>query len=688
MFILKMSISLDYIFAILLLVKIIIAFTNKIINIYKEFKEFFNSIILAIYKIFKIFQLIAILVIISFETVLTINFIDYKINNYFNTIKIKFAEKSQLTIKIRNHRISVPIFIVDNKNFFDCEISIINVFTNESRKFKFLIYKNFINKINIYLNNNLDKYFSSEIIFYGEINKVKLKGYEYDKFNLNKRLRCTIVNMQETKLFELIKDNNNYNDKLNLEIPQILSKNKNKNFLINIFIGNNKSNVLIFNEEEQILILATKEEKDIFTKLCEDVMKKTKDEFIINNLCKSFCDSLLLRTKLFGFKLIDIISINTILISFLNQGINCLLDKNIINEKDKDFIVGCLIIILYINKKKHLISLGEIKKLNEIIDIMKISGFNEIDQIKALIAYISFYTKIPYVHTLKITKELNKDSPYKKAFNFYESIINELNEDSELLLIFLQLNSGSGRELLINKNCYKISMLSISEIKEHVKKNIPKYFFCFNKIDGENIAMSDQRTQIIAFNEQEIFLQNNNQISENEMNDNETMNVVIGLFHEGGHQKFHMNIKIGPKIEPIMFITKDYELLSQENFVPLNNNDKNGESGMCVDFYLYKFNYYPAQILVNSYKSFKLMNKKYFIHKLTDLNEIALNIINDYIKSKGNLNKTSNNSSGPDELDDLKNMVKNIFKNNNEKVEKKYINVNGKNFPCTLDVCY
>ena len=330
-FILKMSISLDYIFAILLLVKIIIAFTNKIINIYKEFKEFFNSIILAIYKIFKIFQLIAILVIISFETVLTINFIDYKINNYFNTIKIKFAEKSQLTIKIRNHRISVPIFIVDNKNFFDCEISIINVFTNESRKFKFLIYKNFINKINIYLNNNLDKYFSSEISFYGEINKVKLKGNEYDKFNLNKRLRCTIVNMQETKLFELIKDNNNYNDKLNLEIPQILSKNKNKNFLINIFIGNNKSNVLIFNEEEQILILATKEEKDIFTKLCEDVMKKTKDEFIINNLCKSFCDSLLLRTKLFGFKLIDIISINTILISFLNQGINCLLDKNIIN---------------------------------------------------------------------------------------------------------------------------------------------------------------------------------------------------------------------------------------------------------------------------------------------------------------------------------------------------------------------
>ena len=137
-----------------------------------------------------------------------------------------------------------------------------------------------------------------------------------------------------------------------------------------------------------------------------------------------------------------------------------------------------------------------------------------------------------------------------------------------------------------------------------------------------------------------------------------------------------------------MFITKGYELLSQENFVPLNNNDKNGESGMCVDFYLYNFNYYPAQILVNSYKSFKLMNKKYFIHKLTDLNEIALNIINDYIKSKGNLNKTSNNSSGPDDLDDLKNMVKNIFKNNNEKVEKKYINVNGKNFPCTLDVCY
>ncbi len=45
------------------------------------------------------------------------------------------------------------------------------------------------------------------------------------------------------------------------------------------------------------------------------------------------------------------------------------------------------------------------------------------------------------------------------------------------MLIFLQLNSGAGKELINDKNCYKISMIPISEIKEHLINNIPKYFF-------------------------------------------------------------------------------------------------------------------------------------------------------------------------------------------------------------------
>ena len=48
-------------------------------------------------------------------------------------------------------------------------------------------------------------------------------------------------------------------------------------------------------------------------------------------------------------------------------------------------------------------------------------------------------------------------------------------------------------------------MISIEEIKEHLVKNIPQYFFAFNEEKGEDIALTDPKTQIIGFNEQLIF---------------------------------------------------------------------------------------------------------------------------------------------------------------------------------------
>ena len=88
------------------------------------------------------------------------------------------------------------------------------------------------------------------------------------------------------------------------------------------------------------------------------------------------------------------------------------------------------------------------------------------------------------------------------------------------MLMFLQLNSGSGNEILNNKSCYKISMISIEEIKEHLVKNIPQYFFAFNEEKGEDIALTDPKTQIIGFNEQLIFAKRDKILSENEINNN------------------------------------------------------------------------------------------------------------------------------------------------------------------------
>ena len=100
------------------------------------------------------------------------------------------------------------------------------------------------------MNNKSNKFYCSDIIFYGEINKIKLDDLQYNTFNLTKRLRCVILNIEQNKLFEIIR-NNNYNNDLNSKVYQVLSNNFNKNLLINIYVGNNESNVLIFHEKEK-----------------------------------------------------------------------------------------------------------------------------------------------------------------------------------------------------------------------------------------------------------------------------------------------------------------------------------------------------------------------------------------------------------------------------------------------------
>ena len=628
----------------------------------------------------------------SFQVCMHINILDFKDSNYFNEISIKFTGNEFFNInklRINKNSIKIPIILLKNKKIYEAEISLTNSITNISRTFKISINQYFTNNINIYLNNETNKYYCSDIIFYGEINKIKLEDkFKLNSYNIRKRLRCAILNIDQNKLFEIIRNNNEYNSQLNSKIAQVLSNNSSKNLLINILIGNVNSNVLIFAEEKKKVITATKEEKKMFSEFYQNIMKSINDEKIINEISESFIDKLILKKILFGSN-IDTTSQNSvcdIINSFLNQGINYLFDNNIIEEKDKEFIFGCLIVLLFKHKNQNKIKKSNIKIFKSIIDEMEENEFDNFEQIRAGISYITFFLTNPVLFTLEITKNLNDDNPFKKGFNFYRSIIEDLSEESELMLIFLQLNSGSGKELINNKNCYKISMIPISEIKEHLINNIPKYFFYYNHKGGENIAVSDSITQILAFNKEEIFSENTN-INNIHNNDNRIMNVTISMFHEGGHQKFHMDFKTGYNVEPLLFINKNYKLISQEILNLLNGNSNNikGESGMCIDYYLYNFFLYPAQIIIRSSQSYKIMDKKFFTGKLDELNKIAIEIINNYLKN----NKISiKNPSGEDDRDALINIVKILKKDDKDNLDDKYIIIGGKKYFCGLGVNY
>jgi hypothetical protein len=72
-----------------------------------------------------------------------------------------------------------------------------------------------------------------------------------------------ILNIDILMLIQIITDNHKYTNELNLRIPQALLHVANNNLLINIFMGENKSNVIIFSDEEQILVTANEKEKQL-----------------------------------------------------------------------------------------------------------------------------------------------------------------------------------------------------------------------------------------------------------------------------------------------------------------------------------------------------------------------------------------------------------------------------------------
>ena len=355
--------------------------------------------------------------------------------------------------------------------------------------------------------------------------------------------------------------------------------------------------------------------------------------------------------------------------SFLNQGVSCLLENHIITKKDKNFIFGYLILLVYLCKEKQLY---EMENITHIIKKMRAYKFNEIEQIKAVVSYVIFCLNHNNRFNLRFTEDLKKDDPYLNGFNFYESIIKELKEESELMLMLLQLNSGFGFELLNNNYSYKISMISIEDIKSHLLMNIPKYFFTFQG-ENSNWVLSDQRTQIIAFNEEVLFEYKSQYFTQ----ESKTMNIVIGIFHESGHQKFHMNINVGAKLPPILYIKKNYELgIQEDSMVKLKER---GEAGKCIDNYLYGYGFNPG-FLIKSNNSSRLMKKTLFLGKLDKLNELAEQIAIEFS------DEIPNNKSLNTNLNQI-NYMENTFQMQEKRIfDFEFIIIDGKEFPCGLNV--
>ena len=505
------------------------------------------------------------------------NFLDFKQINYYDEISIKLQDNIVYIGTIKEEILIIEISGFKKKNIIHGTVKIRNARNKAEKTFNISLYKNYINNINIKMNNLKHNYYSSEIIFYGDdlLSKIKINfNIAYNTFNLQKRIRLVICNIDKKELMKII-TKNIFDKTLNKRIENLLNNNSNQNLLINIFIGKDISNILIFRDNKDKLIIPDENERKLF----EEFYCKI-DFNNINSQCFSFLNKLYKKEKLFGTSIINKNEKDKRIayVSFINQGINCLIENDIITKKDKNFMLGYLIFLFYIcnGEEAH-----DMNMINSLIKKMEYHKFNEIEQIKMVIAYVIFCLNSPFRFTLKFIGHFQKGNDYFDGFHFFENIVKDLKEESEIMLTFLQLNSGFGYELLNNNYCYKISMVSIEEIKKHLINIIPKYFFVFSEECNQSI-ISDQRTHILAFNQKKLFKLEDGDENTRKIN---KMNVVLILFLEACHQNFQMDDKVGAKFFPILYITKDYKIGTQKHN-KMKEIEKT-EAGKSFDNYLY-----------------------------------------------------------------------------------------------------
>ena len=587
------------------------------------------------------------------EAFLKINFIDYQDINFYSEISLKIKDKTIKKLRIDKKSSILGIYGFKNIETLKGELILSNRTLGKEKKFTITLYRNIINILNININNISKEYYDSEIIFYLEKAEqiIEVKGLEYNNHNQKYRQRLLIYNTNENMIKDIILQNN-INEEDKKKAISIIEKNNNKLLLFNIYLGINKNTILIFLDSEKPLIFPSKEEKNLFQNFYREIYSNKEFQTNLTYICEKYKRILINKGFIFGQRItnLDNDKDSDIVFSVLNQGLNSLFYNNIISKNslsDFEFILGNVLFFYYIDQKG--INASLVKNFFDImIESNKIISSYP-DLIRIGVSYIIFRKNKKDNLTIMFTEKLEMNNYYKNGFEFFKNIINDLNEDSDLIFIYLQINSGYGLELMNNETCFKLSMIPVETVKEYIIETIPKYFYVYDSDKDEYIS-TDSRTQIIAFNQNKIVDKSNN----NSQKKSE-MNITIGMFHLSGHEKFYMNTDIGGDRSPKGCISKSFEFIKKTHW----ERKERGESGKFVDYFLYKSDDDELPInIISSGKSIELMNKSYFTGNLTNLNTIANNIASS-LANNNNQNKKGNSNNQNNIVSSLKLGVKN-----------------------------
>ena len=575
-------------------------------------------------------------------------------------------------------------YFIENQKYISFEVSNLSVqnyvtplkisLLNEKYEKEFLI-NVYSHQNNIYTiftddDNNSDiQKFSLECIYYSKFENslpkyIQVKNNEIKKsikieenFEINNRRRYTIININCKTCVYII----NYCSDLNIDcFNSIFDDNNNNNIFLNVIIINKKKYACLFlNKQKKKIYQLSEKEKKIFIKFKEEIINKfiipniNKDIDYLESIESNFYDNLLDFAKTYKINEDKKSNFDESKISFSDKlnsefkGIELILKKYFespfskrfkdeIKEKDYESTIELIYIYIGIFNNNSFYSLLKFEKLKREIEKQFLKDKNKVfslkDKIKILFnlrSYIMKNNSNEASYELVKLIDLPYYSPYFSSKLFYRNIIENLKLNSKLSLFYLQLNSGSDFEYNTNKYIYKILMIPLFLIKEHILFNEQNYFFRYFLNDGK-YAYTDSYTGIYSFNEFELF-QTLKPISTDE-NDDKTVKINFVYFHEGGHKKFNGNNKM--ELSPKYFINNDLEVVGNKD---MNTDEFIGESGEVVDYYIFNNNKEKINRILKLKRGLKELKNVnlYTSESLNELNDKINRIINSAKYSKG-----------------------------------------------------
>ena len=434
-------------------------------------------------------------------TKLGIKILDFKKENLFN-----YLELGNEKIKIESNYIEINI---DKSNIktYDHYIEILKLYKNNKNDYKTFKIDLYLNKINIYYCFiNSENNFSFDIIIYKNYGEM-LNYFEIINNNINYKLEeCNKFGLKRCRKYGIINCDKNFNDKYQIHFPSHI---KSGSYYLNILypkINNNNNNI-----NNKISIQKIKEFK-IYDLNFTNISNEDKD-FLINlrtNVMNEYNNCILnINNKelkeiksIFSEYLQKIINYNLIIPEL--KKVQYLLARNKLINLSKDQYEICFGYILYIiieKIAKYVNAIVLFDLVNKLINNLETNLDKHNNNIlKILIWYYYTYILNEYftdnVHKISglftpenyndfkliFLEKTKKNTPYFNAYNFLINFIDNLNEDSYLLeiLYFFDSNSSGNR---IYKNCstFKFSLLSLEQIKQHLKLLIPKVIIRFKE---------------------------------------------------------------------------------------------------------------------------------------------------------------------------------------------------------------